>query len=84
MKPTMQIRKSLGSRPRNQTIDELIDSGTVVVGSPQTVRENIGKMRDATGLGNMVSMLEFGVLPDGLTRQNMELFASEVMPHFRD
>lgn len=81
---TMKIRKSLGSRPRNQTTDELIGSATVVVGSPQTVREKIGKMRDATGLSNMVSMLQFGVLPDDLTRQNMELFASEVTPRFRD
>jgi alkanesulfonate monooxygenase SsuD/methylene tetrahydromethanopterin reductase-like flavin-dependent oxidoreductase (luciferase family) len=81
---SMKIRKSLGSRPRNQTIDELIESGTVMVGSAQTVPDKIGKMRDATGLGNMVSMLQFGVVPDDLTRQNMERFASEVMPHFRD
>jgi hypothetical protein len=29
-------------------------------------------------------MLQFGVLPDELTRRNMEMFASEVMPHLRD
>jgi hypothetical protein len=29
-------------------------------------------------------MLQFGTLPDDLTRRNMEMFASEVMPHLRD
>jgi len=84
MKATMKMRKSLGSRSRNQTIDELIESGTVVVGSAQTVRDKIGQMRDATGFNNMVALLQFGVLSDDLTRRNMELFASEVMPHLRD
>jgi len=84
MKATMKLRKSLGSRPRDQTIDELIESGTVVVGSAQTVRDQIDRMREATGLGKLVSLLQFGVLSDVLTRRNMEMFASEVMPHFRD
>jgi alkanesulfonate monooxygenase SsuD/methylene tetrahydromethanopterin reductase-like flavin-dependent oxidoreductase (luciferase family) len=84
MKNTMKMRKSLGSRPRDQTIDELMAGGTALIGSPQTVRDKISRMRDATGLANLVSMLQFGVLPDDLTRRNMEMFASEVLPHFRD
>jgi alkanesulfonate monooxygenase SsuD/methylene tetrahydromethanopterin reductase-like flavin-dependent oxidoreductase (luciferase family) len=83
MKTTMKLRKSIGSRPRNQTIDELMESGTVVVGSPQTVREKIRQMQDATGVENLISLLQFGVLSDELTRRNMEQFAAEVMPHFR-
>ncbi len=84
MKNTMKLRKSLGSRMRNQTIEQLMESGTVVVGSPRTVREKIGIMRERTGLQILVAMLQFGVLNDELTRRNMELFASEVMPHLRD
>jgi alkanesulfonate monooxygenase SsuD/methylene tetrahydromethanopterin reductase-like flavin-dependent oxidoreductase (luciferase family) len=83
MKNTMKVRKALGTRARNQTIDELMASGTVVVGSPRTVRERIERMRDATGLDILVAMLQFGVLPDELARRNMELFASEVMPQLR-
>ena len=34
-----------GSRARNQTIDELIENGTAVIGSPHTVREKIEMRR---------------------------------------
>jgi alkanesulfonate monooxygenase SsuD/methylene tetrahydromethanopterin reductase-like flavin-dependent oxidoreductase (luciferase family) len=83
MKNTMKMRKALGTRARNMTIDELMESGTVVVGSPQTVREKIEKMRERTGLSIVVAMLQFGVLTNELTKRNMELFASEVMPKLR-
>jgi alkanesulfonate monooxygenase SsuD/methylene tetrahydromethanopterin reductase-like flavin-dependent oxidoreductase (luciferase family) len=80
---TMKMRKSLGSGATRQTVDSLVDSGTAIIGSPQTVRDAIARVRDATGLNRLVSMLQFGVLPDDLARRNMEMFASEVMPHFR-
>jgi alkanesulfonate monooxygenase SsuD/methylene tetrahydromethanopterin reductase-like flavin-dependent oxidoreductase (luciferase family) len=84
MKRTMAMRKSLGSGARSQSIEELAASGTVVVGSPQTVRDRLARMRERTGLDIVVSMLQFGVMPDELAKRNMEMFASEVMPHFRD
>jgi alkanesulfonate monooxygenase SsuD/methylene tetrahydromethanopterin reductase-like flavin-dependent oxidoreductase (luciferase family) len=59
-------------------------SGTVIVGSPQTVRERIERVREATGVNRLVTMLQFGVLPNDLTRRNMEMFASEVMPKLRN
>jgi alkanesulfonate monooxygenase SsuD/methylene tetrahydromethanopterin reductase-like flavin-dependent oxidoreductase (luciferase family) len=83
MKRTMSMRKSLGSRPRSQSIDELMASDTVIVGSPATVRAKIERLRDATGLQSVVAMLQFGVLPNDLTKRNMEMFASEVMPKLR-
>jgi alkanesulfonate monooxygenase SsuD/methylene tetrahydromethanopterin reductase-like flavin-dependent oxidoreductase (luciferase family) len=61
-----------------------MDSGTVVVGSPNTVRDELSRLREQTGANNLVTMLQFGVLPDDLTRRNMELFVSEVMPHLKD
>ncbi len=83
MKNTMRLRKALGSRARDMTIDELMENGTVVVGSPQTVRAKIERMREATGFNIMIALLQFGVLGDDLTRRNMQMFASEVMPHLR-
>jgi alkanesulfonate monooxygenase SsuD/methylene tetrahydromethanopterin reductase-like flavin-dependent oxidoreductase (luciferase family) len=83
LKVTMKMRTSLGSRARNQTIDELMASGTAVVGSPKTVRDKIERVRDQTGLDILITMLQFGVMPDVLARRNMELFASEVMPRLR-
>jgi alkanesulfonate monooxygenase SsuD/methylene tetrahydromethanopterin reductase-like flavin-dependent oxidoreductase (luciferase family) len=83
LKATMKIRTSLGSRAHNQTIDELMGNGTAVVGSPRTVLEKIERVRDQTGLENLIAMLQFGVMPDELATRNMELFASEVMPKLR-
>jgi len=83
LKRTIAMRKHLGTRGR-MTIDELVGSGTVIVGSPQTVREKIERVRDATGVNRLVTMLQFGVLPNDLTRRNMEMFASEVMPKLRN
>jgi alkanesulfonate monooxygenase SsuD/methylene tetrahydromethanopterin reductase-like flavin-dependent oxidoreductase (luciferase family) len=83
LKRTIAMRKHLGTRGR-MTIDELIGSGTVIVGSPKTVLERIQRVRDATGVNRLVTMLQFGVLPNDLTRRNMEMFASEVMPKLRN
>ncbi|MDF2116214.1 LLM class flavin-dependent oxidoreductase [Roseiarcaceae bacterium H3SJ34-1] len=83
MKATMKARRSLGSRPRTQTADDLISSGTALIGSPKTVVEKIKRMQDETGFDNLVSMLQFGTLSDELTNRNMQMFASEVMPHLR-
>ena len=83
MKTTMKLRKAIGSKRASRSIDELIADGTVVVGSPRTVRERIERMRESTGLDILVAMLQFGVLPDELARRNMEMFASEVMPQLR-
>jgi alkanesulfonate monooxygenase SsuD/methylene tetrahydromethanopterin reductase-like flavin-dependent oxidoreductase (luciferase family) len=82
MKALAKVRTGLGVRP--QTMDELINKGTAIVGSPRTVRERIEQMRAKTDLGLMVCLLQFGTLSDELTKRNIELFAAEVMPSFRD
>jgi alkanesulfonate monooxygenase SsuD/methylene tetrahydromethanopterin reductase-like flavin-dependent oxidoreductase (luciferase family) len=83
LKATMKIRTALGSRARNQTIDELTGNGTAVIGSPRTVLEKIERVREQTGLENLIVMPQFGVMPDEFVKRNMELFASEVMPKLR-
>jgi hypothetical protein len=62
----------------------LLDKRTVVIGSPATVRDVIEDCRRQSGLGLLVSVLQFGTLPHALARKNLELFAAEVMPYFRD
>lgn len=84
LKVTMKMRAgTLGSRSRAFTADDLIANGTAVVGSPKTVREKIERIRDQTGVGILITMLQFGVMPDHLAKRNMEMFASEVMPKLR-
>ena len=76
------MRKSLGSNAKH-SLEALMEAGTVFVGSPRTVREQIARQREATGANNLVAMLQFGVLSDELTKRNMEMFAAEVIPHLR-
>jgi alkanesulfonate monooxygenase SsuD/methylene tetrahydromethanopterin reductase-like flavin-dependent oxidoreductase (luciferase family) len=83
-KRMMKARAALGTRPKHQSVDSLIESGTALIGSPQTVREKIEKMREFTGFRNLIAMLQFGVMTDTLAKRNMEMFASEVMPRLRD
>jgi alkanesulfonate monooxygenase SsuD/methylene tetrahydromethanopterin reductase-like flavin-dependent oxidoreductase (luciferase family) len=65
------------------TADGLIESGIALIGSPRTVLAGIERMRERTGFGILVALLQFGILPDALTRRNMDLFASDVMPHLQ-
>ena len=82
MRNTIKNRGALGVH-RRMTADELIANGTALIGSPKTVIEQIEKMRDATGFENLITMLQFGVLNDELTKRNMERFAADVMPRLR-
>ena len=81
-KALAKVRTGLGVE--RQTLEQLIEKGTAIIGSPRTVRERIERMREKTGLGNMVCLLQFGTLSDELTQRNIERFATEVMPHLQD
>ena len=82
MKNFVSSRKGLGGG--KTTAESLIESGTALIGSPRTVLAGIERMRERTGFGILVALLQFGILSDDMTRRNMDLFAAEVMPHLRD
>ncbi|HTQ34467.1 MAG TPA: alpha/beta fold hydrolase [Stellaceae bacterium] len=83
MKNFVANRRALGNTGGRMTAEMLIESGTALIGSPKTVLAGIEKMRERTGFGILVCLLQFGVLSDELTRRNMDMFAAEVMPHLR-
>jgi len=83
LKVTMKMRPALGAQPHKQTVEDLIASGTAVIGSPAPVRERIERVRDQTGFDILITLLQFGVMSDELALRNMELFAGEVMPKLR-
>ncbi len=61
--------------------DELQESGEIIVGDPSYVTAEIERQYEATdGFGTLIALLQFGTLPDELTRKNMELFADGVLP----
>jgi alkanesulfonate monooxygenase SsuD/methylene tetrahydromethanopterin reductase-like flavin-dependent oxidoreductase (luciferase family) len=79
------FRRALANRPKlptELTFEELEDSGYIICGSPATVRDRLRIFADE---------LQAGVVCSGLaapsheaTLDMMELFAREVMPHFRE
>jgi alkanesulfonate monooxygenase SsuD/methylene tetrahydromethanopterin reductase-like flavin-dependent oxidoreductase (luciferase family) len=61
-------------------IEQLIERGIMICGSPDTVRRRITECHNVMGFQEFVCMLQFGTLPGSLTEKNIRLFASEVMP----
>jgi alkanesulfonate monooxygenase SsuD/methylene tetrahydromethanopterin reductase-like flavin-dependent oxidoreductase (luciferase family) len=72
--------KTMGKRvePRG-----LLEKRMILVGSAETVRQQLEECRKESGLGLLVAVLHFGSLPHDLARKNLELFAEGVMSHFR-
>jgi alkanesulfonate monooxygenase SsuD/methylene tetrahydromethanopterin reductase-like flavin-dependent oxidoreductase (luciferase family) len=65
------------------TVDDFIERGMFVCGSPATVRETFAHHKKDIGFNVLVGMMQFGTLPADLTHKSMTLFAKEVMPHLR-
>ena len=77
-------RAGFGLGSARQSLEKLMELGTVVVGTPKSVLAQIEQVREKTEFGTFVSMLQFGTLSDELARRNQELFAAEVMPQLKN
>lgn len=73
----------LYTKMRTATFRELVDAGCVICGSPSTVREQLVALAREFRIGNLHAMLQFGSMPKDLTRKNIDLFASGVLPSLR-
>jgi len=62
------------------SLEQAIELGLFVCGSPATVRAAFEKYWQSMRFGNLLVLCQFATLPADLTRRNMELFAREVMP----
>ncbi|HUZ73980.1 MAG TPA: LLM class flavin-dependent oxidoreductase [Stellaceae bacterium] len=62
------------------TVDQLIELGIILCGSPDTVRRRLEDSHRQLGFQNFVGLMQFATLPRDLTERNMRLFAAEVMP----
>lgn len=65
------------------TIEQLIERGIIICGSPDTVRKAIVKAHHEMGFQEFMCMLMFGTMPADLTEKNIRLFASDVLPAIR-
>ena len=66
-----------------QTIDDLMEKAIFLCGSPATLREKLEAFQAQIGFGYLLPTMQFGTLPHELVTKSTELFAKEVIPHFR-
>jgi len=66
------------------TIDDLVKSGVVIIGSPETVREKLAEYQDLAGFNTSLTKTQFGTMPNEMARANMTAIAEEILPAFRD
>ena len=63
--------------------DELEARNSIIVGSPETVREKLWGFVEQAQVGNLLIQFHFGNMEDKLARKSMRLFAEEVAPALR-
>ncbi len=69
---------------KTMSIEDLVKTGVVLVGSPATVREKLAEYQDLAGFNTSLTKTQFGTLPDDMARANMTAIAEEILPYFRD
>ena len=66
------------------TLEEAIERGTILCGSPETVVKQIKRIAGELGNGVFNFTVKVGTLPDSVVKRGMELFRDRVLPHVRD
>jgi len=75
---------SLRSRTRKaRTMDEIVEDGYVVVGTPDEVAEQLREAATSLNVGHLMLLQQFGNMNKALTTYNTRLFAEAVAPKLR-
>jgi alkanesulfonate monooxygenase SsuD/methylene tetrahydromethanopterin reductase-like flavin-dependent oxidoreductase (luciferase family) len=67
-----------------RNMQEYVDAGYVIVGSPEEVAEQLREVAATLNVGNLMVMLQFGNMSKELTKYNTRLFAERVAPQVKD
>jgi hypothetical protein len=79
------VRDKGAKAPKDLSYDDLIKQGYIIVGSPQTVAEGYAKYCDEVGAGGVLCAgSPSGPMPNWMAIKNMQMFAEEVIPLFRE
>ncbi|MGK6316319.1 LLM class flavin-dependent oxidoreductase [Neorhizobium sp. DT-125] len=66
---------------RSRTVDEQIEAGSIICGSPQSVVKQITRLNQELGCGLLNLTIKVGNMPGSVVRRGMELFRDRVAPH---
>ena len=64
--------------------EELDQRASIIVGSPETVRDKLLALVERAQTGNLLIQFHFGNMKDELARKSMRLFAEQVAPALRE
>jgi alkanesulfonate monooxygenase SsuD/methylene tetrahydromethanopterin reductase-like flavin-dependent oxidoreductase (luciferase family) len=71
------------SKARPGDMKELVDSGYLVIGTPDEVVEQIDELSTNLHVGNLMLLIQFGNMSKDLAKYNTRLFAEQVAPKLR-
>lgn len=69
---------------KSASIEDLMRTGVVIVGGPETVRQKLAEYQDLAGFNTSLTKTQFGTLPNAMARANMTAIAEEIIPAFRE
>ena len=65
------------------TMEEVVERGYVVIGSPDEVVEQITALATDLNVGHLMLLMQFGSMGKELTQYNTRMFAEHVMPRLK-
>ncbi|NMO00546.1 LLM class flavin-dependent oxidoreductase [Gordonia sp. TBRC 11910] len=71
------------SKMKTASFSELMEAGSIVCGSPDTVAETLLSHAREYRIGNLHAMLQFGSMPHDLAEENIDLFSTAVLPRLQ-
>jgi alkanesulfonate monooxygenase SsuD/methylene tetrahydromethanopterin reductase-like flavin-dependent oxidoreductase (luciferase family) len=69
---------------RTASYQDLLDSGCVIAGGPDTVADQLVEICTEHGIGHLIAILQSGSMGRELTEKNTTLFAEKVLPRLRE
>ena len=67
--------------PHGQSYEDTLANGTVIAGSPETVRKEIERQTKELGINYLLTYLFLGTMSLADALRSLNLFSAEVMPH---
>ena len=65
---------------KQRTLEDQIEAGTILCGSPETVLKQIRRINAELGNGRINMNMKIGTMPDDVVHRGMELFRDHVLP----
>jgi alkanesulfonate monooxygenase SsuD/methylene tetrahydromethanopterin reductase-like flavin-dependent oxidoreductase (luciferase family) len=84
VKNLLPMQLGLMNSISNWKYKDFVENQFVIGGSPTSVRDQLMEAVKKLRVGNLMVLLHIGSMPHELTLKNIDLFAREVKPYFRN